>query len=75
VSCLRSGAVIRRTRRGSTSFESNTHEGWGPRIGRETVVVTNSDAHSGNFSLLTTGRQAPFVGAAISDDRALTRHC
>jgi endo-1,4-beta-xylanase len=58
-----------------SSVESNTHEGWGPRIGRETVVVTNSDAHSGNFSLLTTGRQAPFVGAAISGDRALTRHC
>ena len=49
-----------------SNFESGTREGWGPRIGRETVAVTNADAHSGTFSLLTTGRQAAFDGAAIN---------
>ena len=49
-----------------SNFETGTREGWGPRIGRETVAVTNSDAHSGTFSLLTTGRQAAFDGAAIN---------
>jgi endo-1,4-beta-xylanase len=48
-----------------TTFESGTTEGWRPRIGRELVAVTNSDAHSGNYSLLTTGRQAAFDGPAI----------
>ena len=48
-----------------TNFETGTAEGWRPRIGRELVTVTNSDAHSGNYSLLTTGRQASFDGAAI----------
>ncbi len=49
-----------------TNFESGTAEGWGPRIGRETVQATNADAHTGSFSLLTTGRQAAFDGAAIN---------
>ena len=49
-----------------SSFETGTREGWVPRIGREMVAVTNSDAHSGNYSLLTTGRQAAFDGAAIN---------
>lgn len=49
-----------------TSFETGTNEGWGPRIGREAVQVTNADAHGGSFSLLTTGRQAAFDGAAIN---------
>jgi endo-1,4-beta-xylanase len=49
-----------------TNFESGTREGWGARIGRELVAVTNADAHSGTFSLLTTGRQAAFDGAAIN---------
>jgi endo-1,4-beta-xylanase len=49
-----------------TNFETGTREGWGPRIGRETVDVTSADAHGGSFSLLTTGRQAAFDGAAIN---------
>lgn len=49
-----------------TDFESATTEGWGPRIGRETVAVTTADAHGGSYSLLTTGRQASFDGAAIN---------
>jgi len=49
-----------------TSFETGTTEGWGPRIGRETVTVTTADAHAGSYSLLTTGRQAAFDGTAIN---------
>jgi endo-1,4-beta-xylanase len=49
-----------------TNFETGTTEGWGPRIGRETVAVSSADAHAGTFSLLTTGRQFPFDGAAIN---------
>jgi endo-1,4-beta-xylanase len=49
-----------------TNFETGTPEGWRPRIGRELVTVTDSDAHAGNYSLLTTGRQASFDGAAIN---------
>src|SRR5436305_13169254 len=30
-----------------TDFESNTTQGWRPRIGRETVTVTSADAHGG----------------------------
>src|SRR6185503_6189909 len=49
-----------------SDFESGTREGWGPRIGRESVTVTTADAHGGTHSLLTTGRQAAFDGAAIN---------
>ena len=49
-----------------TNFETGTREGWAPRIGRETLTVTTADAHSGAFSLLTTGRQAAFDGPAIN---------
>jgi endo-1,4-beta-xylanase len=49
-----------------TDFETGTAEGWQPRIGREQVSVTSADAHAGTYSLLTTGRQAAFDGAAIN---------
>lgn len=49
-----------------TNFETGTTEGWRPRIGRETVVATTADAHSGSFSLLTTGRQQAFDGPSIN---------
>jgi endo-1,4-beta-xylanase len=49
-----------------TNFETGTTQGWGPRIGRETVAVTTADAHAGTFSLLTTGRQAQFDGPSIN---------
>src|SRR5215470_5066329 len=49
-----------------TNFETGTAQGWVPRIGRETVAVTNADAHFGTFSLLTTGRQATFDGPSIN---------
>ncbi len=48
----------------SSDFEDGTAQGWGPRIGRETVTVTNADAHSGNYSMLVTGRQAFYDGLA-----------
>jgi len=48
------------------NFEDGTAQNWKPRIGRETLSVTNADAHSGTFSLLTTGRQAAFDGPAIN---------
>ena len=49
-----------------TNFESGTPEGWTPRIGRETLAVTNADAHESTYSLLTTGRQATFDGPSIN---------
>jgi endo-1,4-beta-xylanase len=49
-----------------STFESGTAEGWGPRIGDETVTVTSADAHSGANSLLTTGRTTAFRGAAVN---------
>ena len=49
-----------------SDFETGTLEGWRPRIGREMVAVTSADAHSGTYSLLTTGRQAAFDGAATN---------
>ena len=49
-----------------SDFETGTTQGWGPRIGRETVAVTTADAHGGAYSVLTTGRQAAFDGVAIN---------
>jgi endo-1,4-beta-xylanase len=48
-----------------SGFESGTREGWTPRIGTEVVNPSSADAHSGTFSLLTTGRTAAFQGPAI----------
>jgi endo-1,4-beta-xylanase len=39
----------------SSNFEDGTAQGWGPR-GGELVNPTQADAHSGAWSLLTTGR-------------------
>ncbi|HEU0173437.1 MAG TPA: endo-1,4-beta-xylanase [Blastocatellia bacterium] len=49
-----------------STFESGATEGWGPRIGDETVTVTSADAHSGANSLLTTGRTTAFRGVAVN---------
>src|SRR5262245_16215042 len=49
-----------------STFESGAREGWGPRIGDETVTVTSADAHSGSNSLLTTGRTTAFRGVAVN---------
>jgi endo-1,4-beta-xylanase len=49
-----------------TNFEDDTKEGWKPRIGEEVLTVTNADAHSGTFSLLTTNRAHAFSGPSIN---------
>jgi endo-1,4-beta-xylanase len=49
----------------TSTFESNTPEGWVRRIGSETLTVTNADAHGGIYSLLTSGRTATYAGPAI----------
>jgi endo-1,4-beta-xylanase len=49
----------------SSTFESQTAEGWKSRTGGETVAVTNADAHGGSFSLLTTNRTATYQGPAF----------
>jgi endo-1,4-beta-xylanase len=49
-----------------STFESNTREGWSPRIGDETLTVTSADAHSGTLSLLTSGRTSAFRGPSFN---------
>ena len=55
----------------NTGFESNTVEGWSPRIGTESVVVTSADKHSGSFSLLTSNRQNTYNGCKIDVTNAI----
>jgi endo-1,4-beta-xylanase len=50
----------------SSTFESNTREGWAPRIGDEVLTVTSADQHSGMFSLLTSGRTSAFRGPSFN---------
>ena len=50
----------------ATNFETNTTEGWAPRIGGEVLTVTSADQHSGSFSLLTTNRTTAFRGPSIN---------
>ncbi|MBV9406651.1 MAG: endo-1,4-beta-xylanase [Acidobacteriaceae bacterium] len=50
----------------TTTFEDGKTDGWYPRIGDETLTVTTADAHTGNYSLLVTGRQHAYDGAAIN---------
>jgi endo-1,4-beta-xylanase len=49
----------------SSTFESNTTEGWKSRTGGETVAVTSADAHGGSSSLLTSNRTATYQGPAF----------
>ncbi|MCW6008460.1 endo-1,4-beta-xylanase [Micromonospora sp. CPCC 205371] len=50
----------------ATDFEAGTAQGWAPRIGSETVAVTDADAHSGTRSLLTSGRTETWTGPAYN---------
>ncbi|MCI0660174.1 MAG: endo-1,4-beta-xylanase [Acidobacteria bacterium] len=50
----------------ATNFESNTTEGWAPRIGNEVLTVTAADQHSGSYSLLTTNRTTAFRGPSFN---------
>gem|GEM_PF-2304824 len=56
----------------STGFETNTAEGWTPRIGTESVTVTSADRRSGMYSLLTQNRTAAFQGCKINVTNAMT---
>ena len=49
----------------ATNFETGGAEGWGPRLGNESVTVTSADKHGGNYSILTTGRQQASDGAGL----------
>jgi endo-1,4-beta-xylanase len=55
-----------------TTFETNTNEGWQPRIGNEIVRVTAADKHTGSYSLLTSGRQAEYDGCKINVKDSMT---
>ena len=50
----------------ASDFETGTRQGWAPRIGGEILTPTTADAHSGQYSLLTTGRNAAFYGPATN---------
>ncbi|MCI0391316.1 MAG: endo-1,4-beta-xylanase [Acidobacteria bacterium] len=50
----------------ATDFETNTTEGWTSRTGVETLTVTSTDQHGGNYSLLTTNRTSAFRGPSIN---------
>lgn len=55
-----------------TDFESNSAEGWVPRIGTETLTITSAERHSGTYSLLTGSRLAPFYGCKINVTNMMT---
>lgn len=48
-----------------SSFEDGTAQGWVTRMGTETVQVSNVDARTGSYSLLTTGRQQTYAGPKL----------
>src|SRR5207249_2862975 len=50
----------------ATDFETNTTQGWAPRIGGEVLTVTSADKHGGTYSLLTTNRQHPYDGPSLN---------
>jgi endo-1,4-beta-xylanase len=50
----------------SSTFETNTREGWAPRIGDEILTVTSADQHSGTYSLRTSGRNSAFRGPSFN---------
>jgi endo-1,4-beta-xylanase len=50
---------------GATStFESNTVEGWTAHYSASTIAATSADARSGSFSLLASNRTASYQGPA-----------
>jgi endo-1,4-beta-xylanase len=50
----------------SAGFEDGDTQGWAPRLGSETLAVTDADAHSGTHSLLITQRQSAASGPALN---------
>lgn len=57
----------------ASDFEDGTTQGWGARIGSETVAVTNADQHGGSYSLLSTGRQNTYDGPSRNILNDMTR--
>lgn len=55
-----------------TNFESNSLEGWMPRIGTETLAVTSAERHTGMYSLFTGGRTAPYDGCKVNVSSLMT---
>jgi endo-1,4-beta-xylanase len=49
----------------ATDFETGTTEGWGAR-GPEQVAASQADAHTGEWSLLTTGRTNTWNGPSFN---------
>ena len=50
----------------TSTFEDGTTDGWSSRSGSSTVAVASGVAHTGTYSLLTTGRTANWDGPSIS---------
>lgn len=48
-----------------SGFEDGTAQGWVSRLGDETVQVSNADARTGSYSLLTSGRQKAYAGPKL----------
>ena len=55
----------------STDFEDGTTDGWTGFAGAQ-VVVSTTQANTGTYSLLATGRSQPYQGPSIDLTQALT---
>ncbi|MBO0910836.1 MAG: endo-1,4-beta-xylanase [Acidobacteria bacterium] len=55
----------------SSDFEDGTTDGW-TNFGGPQVAVSNAEANTGSFSLLTTGRTQTFMGPGIDLTSVLT---
>jgi endo-1,4-beta-xylanase len=55
----------------SADFEDQTADGFTP-FGSPTLTVSNAQANTGSFSLLTTNRTATFMGPGIDVTKSLT---
>ena len=56
----------------STNFEDGMTDGWIPRGTGTTLTVSTSQANTGTYSLLTTGRTQTFGGPSIDLTSSLT---
>ncbi len=56
-----------------SNFETNTTEGWQPRIGSEAVTVSSAHKYSGSFSLFASGRQSEFEGCKINVSTSISK--
>ncbi|KNY28475.1 carbohydrate binding domain-containing protein [Pseudobacteroides cellulosolvens] len=49
-----------------SDFETNTNQGWVPRIGGEVLTVSDTVSHSGSYSLFTTNRKNTYDAPKIN---------